>query len=315
MPRLLRAPRRQVRSYAFDSARWDGYRPREGDIIIATYPRCGTTWMQRIVGMLVFGSAEPRSLDDLSPWFDMRAWGPVDPILEQAEGLTHRRFFKTHLPLDALPIHDGVKFIHVARDGRDAALSLHNHLLNFSRDMRAQFDHVAMADPKFRHEAPPTPDSPAQFFAEWVKDGGALGDPGGSFFHIVKTYWDERNASNVILMHYSDLLADLAGEMKRLARFLDIAIPDRLWPELVEAARFANMRRHGDLLLPHARRVYSGGVGRFLHRGTNGRWRGVFHPEDVARYEAATEQQFTPELARWVRDGRHAMHAAPRPGS
>src|SRR3954452_24476816 len=113
MPKLLRAPTRTVRSLIFDSSRWAGYEPRDDDIIIGTYSKCGTTWMQRIVGMLVFGSAAPRALPALSPWLEFRARGPVEPMLQAAEAQTHLRFFKTHLPLDALPIYEGVKFIHV----------------------------------------------------------------------------------------------------------------------------------------------------------------------------------------------------------
>src|SRR5690349_10749725 len=102
MPQLVRAPQREVRSRVFDSSRWDGYRARDSDIVIATYSKCGTTWMQRIVSMLVLQSAAPAPLWDLSPWPDMRMFGPIEPVLERAEAITHRRFFKTHLPLDAL---------------------------------------------------------------------------------------------------------------------------------------------------------------------------------------------------------------------
>src|SRR5690349_14195903 len=111
MPKLVRAPLRDVRSRIFDSARWAGYRPRPDDIIIATYSKSGTTWMQRIVGMLVFESAERLPVWDLSPWPDMRLFGPIEETLEQAEAMKHRRFFKSHLPFDALPVYDGVKFI------------------------------------------------------------------------------------------------------------------------------------------------------------------------------------------------------------
>src|SRR5262249_58154642 len=53
-------PARQVyRTWMIDSRRWSAYRPRSGDVIIATYPKCGTTWMQRIVGLLIFQSPEP----------------------------------------------------------------------------------------------------------------------------------------------------------------------------------------------------------------------------------------------------------------
>jgi hypothetical protein len=60
MPKLVRGPLCAVRSRLFDSARWDRYAPRKDDIVIATYPKCGTTWTQRIVGMLVFGSEKRR---------------------------------------------------------------------------------------------------------------------------------------------------------------------------------------------------------------------------------------------------------------
>jgi hypothetical protein len=86
---------------AYSTARWDGYQPRNDDIIIATYSKCGTTWMQRIVGMLLFQSAAPTSIWDLSPWPDMRLFGPIEAELAKAEAQSHRRFFKTHLPLDA----------------------------------------------------------------------------------------------------------------------------------------------------------------------------------------------------------------------
>ena len=37
-----------------DNARWDGFSFREGDIIISTPPKCGTTWTQMICAMLIF---------------------------------------------------------------------------------------------------------------------------------------------------------------------------------------------------------------------------------------------------------------------
>ena len=58
---LIQAPQREYRTWIFDSRRWQHYRPRPDDIVIATYPKCGTTWMQRIVSLLVFQSPEPKS--------------------------------------------------------------------------------------------------------------------------------------------------------------------------------------------------------------------------------------------------------------
>jgi aryl sulfotransferase len=75
----------------------------------------GTTWMQQIVNLLIFQSPEPRPLGELSPWLDNRIHLPIEVVLPKIEAQTHRRFLKSHLPLDALPIYDEVKYIHVAR--------------------------------------------------------------------------------------------------------------------------------------------------------------------------------------------------------
>jgi aryl sulfotransferase len=280
MQKLIRAPTRAVRSRIFDSARWAGYEPRPDDIIIATYSKCGTTWMQRIVSMLVFGSAAPQPIWDLSPWPDMRLFGPIEETLATARAQTHRRFFKTHLPLDALPVYEGVKFIHVARDGRDAALSLHNHLFNFTAVGAGLMEEVSRNDPKFVNaEMPIVPENPAE-------------------------YWKESSDPNVLLVHYNDLKTDRAGEMHRIANFLDIDIAEALWPDLVAAAGFEAMKAQGDELIPRAQGLWEGGAGRFLHKGTNGRWQNLFAAEDLARYDAQVKANFAPELARWVEHGR-----------
>lgn len=304
MVELLTAPRLAVRSRVFDSERWAGYQPRPDDIVIATYSKCGTTWTQRIVAMLVMKSAEPASIWDLSPWPDMRIFGPIEEVLSRAEAQAHRRFFKTHLPFDALPVYEGVKFIHVARDGRDAALSLHNHLANFTPGALAMLDEVSLADERFGDPYPRTPRDPAQFFHEWVRDGGAQGDPGGGFYHVENSFWSARGEPNLLLVHYADLKADLEGEMRRIAAFLDIEIEEALWPLLVTGAGFETMKQHGQELLPAASMLWEGGADRFLNKGSNGHWRGAFAPADLAAYEARVRAEFSPSLGAWLEAGR-----------
>ena len=83
-----------------DSTRWNGFRFRDDDIVIASYGKGGTTWMQQIVAQLVFAGAEGINVPALSPWVDFRII-PQEAI-DALEQQTHRRFLKTHLPVDAL---------------------------------------------------------------------------------------------------------------------------------------------------------------------------------------------------------------------
>ena len=105
---LTHAPTRVVRDYNSDSRYWEQYKPRPGDIIIGTAAKVGTTWTQQIVNLLVFQSPEPRHLGRLSPWLDARFFAPLEAILPGLEAQEHRRFIKTHLPMDAFPLYDEV---------------------------------------------------------------------------------------------------------------------------------------------------------------------------------------------------------------
>ena len=303
-PRLLRRALREYHSWVLNSRRLDAYRPRADDIIISTFPKCGTTWTQRIVSMLVFRSPEPRSLHDVSPWPDAPMRGPIEAVVAAMEAQEHRRFIKTHLPLDGLPLYEGVKHIHVARDGRDAFMSWHNHQTAYTPEILARFDRIGLDDPAIGRAHPRVPADPREFFRTWVEH--TVDSPGLDFFAFEGAWWDGRRLPDVLLVHYNDLKADLAGEMRRIADFLGIVIPDDLWPALVEAADFEAMKRDGKRLLPTADQAVQGGADRFLHKGTNERGRGVLTDDDLARYDAKVREAFTPGLAAWVEGGRRA---------
>lgn len=303
----LRKPLKVCRVWQFDSRRWDRFVPRPDDIVISTYPKCGTTWMQRIVSMLVFQSAEPLPLMDVSIWVDGR-YLPIERVLEALEAQSHRRFIKAHQPHDALPIHEKVRYIHVARDGRDSALSYHHHLLQLRDEVIERFSNAGMADETLGRPFPPTPADPAAYFHRWITEGvdpdAADGMPLPSYFEFEKSWWAARDQENVLLVHFSDLKADLDGEMRRIAAFLDIETPAALWPELVEAAGFTAMKKEGAGLIGKFGDIAfrDGGAG-FINQGTNGRWREIFHPDDLAKYEAKMAR-LPDACARWLRAGR-----------
>jgi hypothetical protein len=320
MAELLRAPTHVVTTPVADSRRWNRFEPRDGDIVIATFAKCGTTWTQRIVDLLVFQSPDIRPFGDISPWLDSTIFNAVEDDLATLRAQTHRRYIKSHLPFDALPVWDTVKYIHVGRDGRDARLSWQNHQQGFTPKIRAQIAAQAMALAAERGEMPASAPPPApedsrayviQWFAELESALDAPGEKGVSsrfgfeFFSFEATYWRERHRPNLLLVHYDDLRENLAGEMRRISDFLGIATPDALMPSLVEAARFETMKRDGDALFPRLKDVFDRGADRFIRHGRSGRWREYLNPGDVARYEAIVRRAATPGLARWLESGRN----------
>jgi hypothetical protein len=318
MVTLLRAPERVVRTPVVDSRRWNQFEPRADDIVIATFAKCGTTWTQRIVDLLVHQSPDVRPFGEISPWLDSTLFNPVEEDLATLKAQTHRRYIKSHLPFYALPVWDTVKYIHVGRDGRDARLSWQNHEQGFTPEFRANVGALAGAlaaeqGKKPAGPPPPAPENPRDYLVHWFGElesqiGAADQDGpsrfGSSFFDFEASYWRERHRPNLLLVHYNDLKDDLAGEMQRIAAFLDITVPESVMPSLVQAAGFESMKKAGDALIPNLHGVFDRGADRFINKGRSGRWREYLTQEDIARYEAIAERACTPGLARWLEAGR-----------
>ena len=300
----LRKSERNYQTFVHDSTRWNHYAPRAGDVVIGTQSKCGTTWTQRIVSLLVFQSPAPCPVIELSPWVDARFIGPVEAMRATIEAQTHRRFLKTHLPFDGLPGYDEVRYIHVARDPRDACMSLFNHWTGM---VPFAFELIAASGPPELGPAPSQDIDLRAFWRRWFTRGLLPGMEDGypdiSFVELETSYWRARRRENLLLVHYNDLKADLDGEMRRIAAFLGIDTPAALWPELVEAASFEAMKRDGPILLGPLGALFEGGSERFLFKGSNGRWKDELSADDHALADKLAER-LSPGLRRWVEGGR-----------
>ena len=312
---LVQPAQREYRTWIFDSRRWQPYRPRPDDIVIATYPKCGTTWMQRIVGLLVFQSPEALPLWQISAWIDRRFPEPIEAVIARIEAQAHRRFLKAHLPLDGLPFFDEVKYIHVARDGRDACMSFHHHATGFTDQMLENLNKAGLADEIVARPYPPISKDAGEFFHRWITRGEVPGDTDGSpsmsFFHFEASWWEARVRPNVLMVHFHDLKADLAGQMRRIADYLGISVAPAVWPDLVAAAGFEAMRRDGDKLLATAAATFKHGAQGFFFKGTNERWRGIVAEADLALYAKKSAMGLAPECAAWVAQGTLGMEDPP----
>ena len=125
-----------VRSYrgsTTDPLRWATWSPRKGDILVCTPPKCGTTWTQTMLAMLVNGSSDlPEKVPVLSPWVDADLGVSADEVAATLAAQKGRRVVKTHTPADGFPIWDGVTVIAVYRHPLDVFFSLRKHEANKS---------------------------------------------------------------------------------------------------------------------------------------------------------------------------------------
>ncbi|MEO0870832.1 MAG: sulfotransferase domain-containing protein [Pseudomonadota bacterium] len=306
---LIREPEKVIRTWQTDSRIWKSFELRAGDIIVCTPPKTGTTWTQRIVGMLLAQSAELQQVMDEQPWLDAR-FIPQQEVAAAMTAKEGRRGFKTHSPLTALPLHDDVLYISVARDPRDVVMSFHNHSTNYAEDLLAGFDQNGLDDPLIAAPFPRAPKDPLAFFRRWLRDPDYAPFDDftiAEFMEIENSFWEARERPNVLLVHYNDLKADREGEMRRIAQFCGIVTPEPLFAEMVEAAGFDSMKRDGARMLGLAAQAFKGGADTFLHKGTNERWRGILTQQDLADYRAAIAARAPADLANWLENGRRAV--------
>ncbi len=292
--------RRRYVSAVDDNARWDGFVPRAGDVFVCTPAKCGTTWMQSIVASLLWPTGDaPGPVLAISPWIEMKGMVPVAEVHATLAAQTHRRFMKTHTPADGIPWFDEARYVFVARDGRDAFMSLCNHVENFQDHLRDSLNAQAAADGL--PELPAWDGDVHHFFARWLENDDL-------FFRHLATYWSERHRKNLLLVHYNDLKADLAGEMRRVAAFIGAEIPEACWPEVVDRCTFERMR-DGEARMGAVDMVFKGGLKTFVFKGTNGRWRDVLTAEELAAYRRRVVETLPADAAAWMERGRAALAA------
>jgi hypothetical protein len=294
------------RQFVRDSTRWDGFAFRPDDIVISTPTKCGTTWTQMITALLVLQTPTlDEDLATLSPWVDMLT-RPLDEVLADLERQTHRRFMKTHTPLDGLPYDERVTYICVGRDPRDVALSWDNHQSNQNREALEQArDRVVDPGgaPRAGQAPRDRPPTPRERFWRWVDDPTPPTASASTLLltlHHLETFWAVRDAPNVVLLHYGDLRADLDGQMRALSDRLDIPVDEAIWPSLVAAAGLDAMREHASRLAPDAATGFWHDDRRFFHRGTMGEWRELLDDADLIRYRQRIAEIASPGLAAWV---------------
>lgn len=166
--------------------------PNPGDLIIATYPKCGTTWVGQILMLLLKKGVPPSTGEEavgLSPYLE--AMG-VKAIAHQAPP----RCYKVHFDYPSVPKQPEAKYFCVIRNPKDCLISFFHF---------AQTDLLGFKDDEFD-----------LFFDLFVRGKLMYND----FFDHLLSWYERRHDSNVIFLYYEKMKKDIRASIKDIAEFM-----------------------------------------------------------------------------------------------
>ncbi len=276
-----------------DNRRWDMVSIRPDDVFVVTPPKCGTTWMQTIVALLLSGDPDLETeLSVKMPWVDIRI-REMEEVAERLEAMKHRRSMKSHTPMDGLPLDDQAQYLCVFRHPLDAHFSYRKHVRNIPVSW---FDHWY-----------PEEDPEGITFRRFL-DGGAEGFDGDAMplAHILQHYKAAKvlaERPNVSLFHYADMARDLVGTFARVSDLLSISHAPDVLAQLIRAATFDNMKQNAERYAPSGGKGFFKSDVAFFHSGTSGKWHGKLTEDQLAAYDASMDAHLTPTDRLWLEHG------------
>lgn len=250
----------------------------EDDIFIVTPPKCGTTWTQEIVWLLLNNMAKPTNNQFYRvPFLEIGSIRALDPELkcptedmerneenlkcfqtfsvDYVKNMKRPRIIKTHLPLSLLPenLLDKCKVIFVTRNIKDMAVSYYYH------------HQLKTKEYSFKE------------FAQGYKKGVILQTP---MIPMTLEAWNKRHLPNLLFNTYEDMKKDFRSTVEKLAKFLDLSLTEETFQELEERVNIEAFRK--DVLVNKSNEIPMKAGKSFIRKGVVGDWKNHFD-EDMSK--------------------------------
>ncbi|KAK7146596.1 hypothetical protein R3I93_014143 [Phoxinus phoxinus] len=261
------------------------FQARPDDILIATYPKAGTTWVSYILDLLYFGN------DDLERQTSQPIYMRI-PFLElcfqefstvtgteMADNLpTSPRLIKTHLPVQLVPKsfwEQNSRIVYLARNAKDNAVSYFH------------FDRMNMVQPE--------PGDWNSFIQKFMKGKNVF----GPWYDHVSGWWEKKQTyPNLLYLFYEDLVEDTGREVERLSSFLGLSTSVEEREKIIKGVQFDAMKQNN--MTNHVTLPFMDfKISPFMRKGKVGDWKCHFTVAQNEQFDEVYKQKMKKTTVRF----------------
>lgn len=249
------------------------YKAQDNDLFIVTYPKCGTTWTQHII-YLILNNGKPlppvQRLDVVFPHLEEVG---SDFIKSKGTVLGGYRLIKTHLPYNLVPKNTNAKYICVTRNPKDCVVSFYHHTVGFPK-------HYDFADGTF--------DTYFNLFLNGMVDHG-------DYFDFLRQLMDHKDDPNVLFQRYESGRQNTREYVLQIASFLGKFYPERLLADNEKILNLVLEHSFLDSMKKAPARWCSDRTGYqpFIRRGGTGEWDELLSKDQATMLQNRLDHMFT----------------------
>lgn len=249
------------------------FRLKDSDVVVVTYPKSGTIWMQEILPLVLNGG-------DLTPLHTIPNWDRV-PWLEEkrlalvVDQLPNPRAMVTHFPYQLMPpsfLTSKAKVIYVMRNPKDVIVSSY-----------------------YFHQMARFLDDPGTFdeFVDKFLEGKVLF---GKWTDHVKSWKHSELGDRIMYITYEEMVQDLPATLRRMSDFLERDLSEDVIQKIAQHCSFKAMKDNqmsNFKLVP--RELMDSEISPFLRKGVVGDWKNHFTPEQLQRFKSVLQKELQNE--------------------
>ncbi|XP_023805141.1 sulfotransferase family cytosolic 2B member 1-like [Oryzias latipes] len=239
------------------------FRPQ--DVLIVTYPKSGTTWMQEVVPLIVSGG-DPASVETIPNWDRVPWLEEVRASILNLEGRPSPRMLTTHFHYSMMPpsfFKAKPKVIYVMRNPKDVFTSI--------------FHYSKMASFLV------TPDSQSEFLQKFL-DGKVIF---GSWFDHVSGWLNADDKDRIMYISYEEMIMDLKDSVARISQFLEKTLDDEVISKIADRSLFKNMKQNNMSNYSAVPKEFMDQTkSQFLRKGISGDWKNQLTAAEADHFDA-----------------------------